>query len=160
MRLSLRSTSTRTFVALPALLLGEQTVRRAPLQVSGLPLLVAGYATYRLAGRYRHPRAGGPAGMQGMPEKLVTDGVYAWTRNPMYLGHLLFLSGLALTTRSPLAIAAVAVHGPWFAQRVAADEARLAAAFGDEYTAYLARVPRWIGVAPRRSSTAVDARLR
>lgn len=144
MRISLRSTSTRTFVALPVLLLGEQALRRAPVHRSGLPLLVAGFAAYRLSGRYRLPLAGGTAGMKGMPEALVTDGVYAWTRNPMYLGHLLFLTGLALTTRSRLAIAALAAHGPWFGRRVAADEARLTAEFGDEYVAYLARVPRWV----------------
>lgn len=144
MRLSLRSTSTRTFVALPAILLAEQAVRRAPLHLSGLPLLVAGFAAYRLSGGYRLPRAGGPPGMTGMPEALVTDGVYAWTRNPMYLGHLLFLSGLALTTRSPLAIAALATSGPWYGRRVSHDEARLGAAFGEEYARYTAAVPRWL----------------
>lgn len=144
MRISLRSTSTRTFAAMPALLVVEQLVRRAPVRRSGLPLLVAGFAAYRLAGGYRLPRAGGSAGMKGMPETLVTDGVYAWTRNPMYLGHMLFLSGLALTTRSPLAIAALAAHGPWFGRRVAADEARLSVEFGQEYLAYSASVPRWL----------------
>ena len=154
MRISLHSTSTRTFVAMPALLLAEHVLRRAPVRPSGAPLLVAGFAAYRVAGWYRLPRAGGSAGMKGMPETLVTDGVYAWTRNPMYLGHMLFLTGLALTTRSPLAIAALAVHGPWFGRRVAADEARLTAEFGEEYVAYLARVPRWIPRPPKSGAGA------
>jgi protein-S-isoprenylcysteine O-methyltransferase Ste14 len=29
---------------------------------------------------------------QGMPHRLVVDGPYAWTRNPMYLGHLVFMA--------------------------------------------------------------------
>ena len=153
MRLSLRSTSTRTFVALPAVLLVEQAVRRRPWHPEGVPLLVAGYAAYRLAGRYRLPRAGGPAGMsQGMPERLVDDGVYAWTRNPMYLGHLTFMTGAAVATRSPLAILALALTGPWFGRRVADDEARLGAAFGEAYEAYTARVPRWLPRPPAAPS--------
>lgn len=145
MRRSLRSTSTRTFVALPLALAAEQVVRRAPLHPAALPLLAVGYAAYKLAGEFRIGRAGGPPGMsQGMPERLVTDGVYAWTRNPMYLGHLTFMTGAALVTRSPLAIGALALTGPWFGRRVAADEARLGTAFGEEYDAYLARVPRWL----------------
>jgi protein-S-isoprenylcysteine O-methyltransferase Ste14 len=145
MRLSLRSTSTRTFVALPAALLAEQAVRRAPLHPGGVPLLAAGFAAYKLGGGYRIRRAGGPPGMsQGMPERLVTTGVYGRTRNPMYLGHLLFMTGAALVTRSPLAIGALALAGPWFGGRVAKDEARLAAAFGAEYDEYRSRVPRWL----------------
>jgi protein-S-isoprenylcysteine O-methyltransferase Ste14 len=144
-RLSLRSTSTRTFVALPAALLAEQAVRRAPLHPAGLPLMAMGFAAYKLAGGYRIGRAGGPPGMsQGMPERLVTSGVYAWTRNPMYLGHLAFITGAALVTRSPLAIGALALTGPWYGRRVAADETRLTKAFGVEYEEYLARVPRWL----------------
>ena len=145
MRLSLRSTSTRTFVALPLALLAEQAVRRERLHRAGIPLLAAGIAAYKLAGSYRIERAGGPPGMsQGMPERLVTTGVYGWTRNPMYLGHLTFMTGAALVTRSPLAIGALALTGPWFGRRVAADEARLTAAFGAEYEQYRSRVPRWL----------------
>ena len=145
MRMTLSSTPFRTFVALPLVLLAEQAVRRAPLHPSGLPLLAAGFTSYKLAGSYRIGRAGGPPGLsQGMPERLVTTGVYAWTRNPMYLGHLTFMTGAALVTRSPLAIGALALTGPWFGRRVAADEARLSTAFGTEYDEYRARVPRWL----------------
>ncbi len=145
MRLSLTSTSTRTFVALPLALLAVQLVRKERLRPSGTPLLAAGFAAYKLAGGSRISRAGGPPGMsQGMPDSLVTDGVYAWTRNPMYLGHLTFMTGAALVTRSPLAIGALALAGPWFGRRVAADETRLTKAFGEPYTEYTKRVPRWL----------------
>ncbi len=76
--------------------------------------MAAGYTAYRLAGGYRLPRAGGSAGMsQGMPERFVEDGPYRWTRNPMYGGHLLFLTGLALSSRSPLAAGLLGWHLRW-----------------------------------------------
>lgn len=145
MRLSLRSTSTRVFGAVPVAVAAEQLLLRRRWHPVALPLVAAGFGMYKLAGGYRLPRAGGPAGMsQGMPEQLVTDGVYAHTRNPMYLGHVLFLCGLALLTRSPLAIAYLAATAPWYGTRVAADEARLRTAFGEDYATYVQAVPRWL----------------
>lgn len=110
--------------------------------------MAIGFLLYRLGGRYRIRRAGGPPGMKGMPDHLLTDGIYAWTRNPMYLGHQLFLFGLALSTRSPIAAVVVVVHQPWFAERVRRDERRLLAAFGSEYAEYAGRVSRWLPTGP------------
>lgn len=145
MRASIRSTSTRTFLAAPLAVAVEQAVSGRRLRPTWSPLLLAGYLSYRLAGRYRLPRAGGPPGMsQGMPEQLVSSGPYRFTRNPMYLGHLVFLAGLALVTRSPVAVALVGAHVPWFADRVRRDEERLRARFGPAYDDYCGTVPRWL----------------
>jgi protein-S-isoprenylcysteine O-methyltransferase Ste14 len=81
---------------------------------------------------------------QGMPDRLITTGPYAVTRNPMYLGHLVFLAGLALVTRSPLAVVAAVGHVPWFAARVHRDELRLQERFGAPYDEYCSQVPRWL----------------
>jgi protein-S-isoprenylcysteine O-methyltransferase Ste14 len=62
----------------------------------------------------------------------------------MYLGHLIFLGALVLTTRSPVAAAALTALVPWFDDRAAHDERRLTERFGAEYTAYRDRVPRWL----------------
>lgn len=146
MRASLRSTSTRTFVAVPVAVAAEQLLRRRAVHLAWAPLLGWGYLQYRLAGTYRRRLGGGPPGMsQGHPERLVTTGVYAYTRNPMYLGHLIFLVGLTLMTRSPVALAVTAGSMPWFDARARTDESRLAKQFGAQYTAYRDRVPRWIG---------------
>jgi protein-S-isoprenylcysteine O-methyltransferase Ste14 len=145
MRLSVSSTSTRTFALYPALVLAEQALARRPLRPRWLPALAAGYALYRLAGSYRIARAGGPPGMsQGMPEKVIDTGPYAVTRNPMYLGHMVFLGGLTLLTRSPYAVALLTTVVPWFDERAAHDERRLEKAFGAGYAAYRDRVPRWL----------------
>jgi protein-S-isoprenylcysteine O-methyltransferase Ste14 len=145
MRMSLRGTSTRTFLAIPALVLAEQALSRRPLHPQWAPLLVWGYLQYRLSGDYRLARAGGPPGMsQGRPDELVTTGVYARTRNPMYLGHLVFLAGLTLVTRSPVALAVTAGLVHWFDERARTDDRRLRKIFGAPYEEYAARVPRWL----------------
>ena len=48
-------------------------------------------------GRYRQPRAGGSWGIDIPPDRIVATGPYRYTRNPMYLGHLIFMLGLAIT---------------------------------------------------------------
>jgi protein-S-isoprenylcysteine O-methyltransferase Ste14 len=52
--------------------------------------------------------------------------------------------GLAVTLRSFVALAILVLRATWFHRRVVADEARLAARFGAEYTDYTRRVKRWV----------------
>ena len=110
----------------------------------GVPLLAWGYLQYLYVGSYRLPRAGGAAGMDVPPERIITQGPYRFTRNPMYLGHLIFMLGLALTFWSWLALVILIGRAYWFHQRVLRDEVRLEKIFGAEYAAYRARVKRWI----------------
>ena len=138
-------TSTRTFGVIPAVVLAEQALSRRPLHLGWTPLLAWGYLQYRLSGNYRITRAGGPPGMsQGQPDDLVTSGPYAVTRNPMYSGHLIFLTGLTLATRSPLSLAITAGLVHWFDERARKDHRRLVKIFGAPYEEYAARVPRWL----------------
>jgi protein-S-isoprenylcysteine O-methyltransferase Ste14 len=74
----------------------------------------------------------------------VDDGPYRWVRNPMYLGHLIFLGGIAVTLASWIAAAVFAFHIVWFHRRVREDEARLEALFGEPYRDYCRRVKRWV----------------
>ncbi len=106
--------------------------------------MVAGYVLYRAAGGHRAARGAGSRGFVEPPRRLVTDGPYAYTRNPMYLGHLVFLAGLVGATRSPIAIGCALWQHHRLAGRVRLDEGRLEQIFGDEYRAYVARVPRWL----------------
>ena len=62
----------------------------------------------------------------------------------MYLGHLIFMLGLALTFWSWFGLVLLALRAAWFQHRVKRDEARLNATFGAEYEAYRARVKRWV----------------
>jgi protein-S-isoprenylcysteine O-methyltransferase Ste14 len=110
----------------------------------GVPLLIWGYLQYRYVGRYRLRRAGGGPGMATPPDRMVMAGPYKYVRNPMYLGHLIFMLGLALTFWSWFALILFAARAVWFQARVWQDEARLAEMFGADYAAYRASVKRWI----------------
>ena len=142
-----KSTSNRTFIVYPvAVIAFELGLHRGKLifHPTGAILLVWGYLQYRFAGMYRIRRGGGGPGLEVPPERLVTGGPYRYTRNPMYLGHLIFVIGLAATFSSWLAVAIFLFHAMWFRQRVLGDESRLETRFGEPYLAYKMRVKRWI----------------
>ena len=110
----------------------------------GLPLMAWGFLQYKLVGGFRGPRAGGGPGMEKPPDRIIDTGPYRFTRNPMYLGHLIFLTGLAIAFWSWFALILLAARAVWFHCRVLGDEARLSEIFGADYDAYRARVKRWI----------------
>jgi protein-S-isoprenylcysteine O-methyltransferase Ste14 len=62
----------------------------------------------------------------------------------MYLGHVIFLVGLAITFWSWFALILLAARAVWFHCRVLNDEKRLQAAFGADYDRYRTRVNRWV----------------
>jgi len=136
-----------TFVLIPIVVVAcELIVRRGVLAFDpwGVPLLVLGYAQYRLVGDFRTAHGGGGPGIDNPPTRIVTEGPYGLTRNPMYLAHLIFMLGLAVTLRSWIAVAILVLRAIWFHRRVVADESRLTARFGAEYTEYMRRVKRWV----------------
>jgi protein-S-isoprenylcysteine O-methyltransferase Ste14 len=140
-------TPVQTFLLCPLIVLGFELAWRdggIVLVPWGLPLLAWGYLQYRLIGGYRVRTGGGGPGMAAPPQRLVAEGPYRYVRNPMYLGHLIFMLGLALTFWSWFALLLLAIRAVWFQTRVLADEARLESTFGAEYAAYRARVKRWI----------------
>ena len=82
--------------------------------------------------------------MDAMPQRIIDVGPYRYTRNPMYLGHVIFMAGLVITFRSWFALILFVARAIWFHCRVLHDEARLGEIFGADYAAYRARVKRWI----------------
>lgn len=143
----LGGTSFRTFVFYPLLVVAFElwlNEGRLRLEAWALPLLAWGYLQYRLAGRYRLRLGGGGPGMETPPERLVTSGPFALCRNPMYLGHLIFLAGLAFGLRSWLGAAFALATAVSLQLRVRRDERRLGERFGEPYLQYCSRVKRWI----------------
>ena len=142
-----KSTSRRTFVVYPLVIAGFETPvqgGRPEVVPWAIALLLWGYLQYRLVGIYRLRHGKGGPGLEVPPEHIVTQGPYRYVRNPMYLGHLIFMLGLALTFRSWAALALFGFHIVWFHRRVLSDEVHLEAKFGTLYCDYKARVKRWV----------------
>jgi protein-S-isoprenylcysteine O-methyltransferase Ste14 len=142
-----RRTPVRTFLLYPVItLFWEWSIRGGRIEPNlwFLPLMVWGYLQYRLCGKYRTARGGGGPGPEIPGERLVSSGLYAYTRNPMYLGHIIFLTGLTLTLRSWLAALITVAVAIWFHFRVLADERNLSITLGPSYLAYTKSVKRWI----------------
>jgi len=76
---------------------------------------------------------------------LVTDGVFKFSRNPMYTGMILFLAGLALLLDNAwnwlIVVGFSVLIRQWFVLR---EETLMEQTFGADYAAYRARVRRWI----------------
>jgi protein-S-isoprenylcysteine O-methyltransferase Ste14 len=112
--------------------------------VLGLPFIAGGVLL--MAAAMRQFRAAGTHVETWRPtEALVTRGVYARTRNPIYLAMLAIYIGLGIEINS-VWVLALAVP-LFFALRygvIAREERYLAAKFGEPYRAYCAQVRRWL----------------
>ena len=114
--------------------LGEASIA---LAITGLlPAVIAAFQMFR-ARTTVHPHH--------QPEALVTSGIFALSRNPIYVTDVLLLAAWALYLGSlapwlglPLFIVIVT------RRFIEPEEARLEAAFGESYRAYRAKVRRWI----------------
>lgn len=112
------------------------------MRAAGVMLCLAGGAlglrsALLLSGRGR-PRRG------PQPPFLIA-GPYTRVRNPLLVGLLLVLVGMALATESSGlllgAVVAAVVAQAWV---VRIEEPRLRARFGEAYREYVVRVPRWV----------------
>lgn len=76
---------------------------------------------------------------------LVTSGVFGISRNPMYLGLLLYLLAWAVQLSNGLALALVPLFVLYMNRfQIGPEERALASRFGPAYAAYRQRVRRWL----------------
>lgn len=79
------------------------------------------------------------------PASLVTKGVFARTRNPIYLAMLLLVLAIALMTNVAWFVPAAVVLSVALDRIVIrSEETMIGEAFGDEYDDYKRRVRRWL----------------
>ena len=76
---------------------------------------------------------------------LTQSGIYHWSRNPQYVGYLLFLLGFALTDWSIWCLAALLVVAISLHLLVLIEEEHLRRVFGEQYIDFCQRVPRYVG---------------
>lgn len=92
----------------------------------------------------RHMRLSLLADTFGSPRRLVTSGIFACSRNPIYVAFFVPLASIAVFSLAA-AIAAIALYVLAMNLTVIRKEEReLLAAFGSDYARYLASAPRWI----------------
>ena len=122
-----------------------RTILTPAIISAGAALIIVGAALVVLA-RREFAQRGQPTD-PGLPtSNLVTTGVFSVSRNPLYLGGVCILLGLALAVNLPwvfvlLLPSLVACHYVL----IAPEERYLATKFGEEYRTYVASVHRWIG---------------
>jgi protein-S-isoprenylcysteine O-methyltransferase Ste14 len=123
-------------LALPEAALIRWTGGGGPI-VLGVAVVAAGIRNFS--------RAATPVPSNQPVRALVTTGIHAWSRNPIYVGMSLCYAGIAIAARSPwvlilsLPLVVILRYGV-----VAREEAYLERRFGDTYRDYKARVRRWL----------------
>jgi protein-S-isoprenylcysteine O-methyltransferase Ste14 len=83
--------------------------------------------------------------------RLITTGIYRYSRNPQTLGIMLALLGAGLLGNSAAAMLLAMIAWLASATWIRREEGILVEQFGAEYEAYCARTPRWLGP-PRKLS--------
>jgi len=107
------------------------------LLAGGLALNVAGFVTQKRAGT--DPIPFNPS------TRIVSRGLYRFTRNPMYIGFALWTLAVAILFDSVWALLAVPIGVILIDRLVIVREERyLERKFGEEYLSYKRRVRRWL----------------
>lgn len=130
-------------LSLPSILLGPVGLGAA----TGLFVLGIGIV---IAARRELSRQGQPTDPGHPTQRLVTSGVFSVSRNPLYLGGVLTLAGIAWFFNLVWALIALlpAMIACHFIL-IAPEEKYLIARFGDAYRTYVSTVSRWLGRARR-----------
>ena len=109
----------------------------------GALIVLAGAALEAVAFGLLH-RSGEDPKPWATTNRVVDTGIYAWTRNPMYLGMAIIQFGLALAFGTVMgALLTFVACGVVSGTVIAREEAYLTAKFDASYRAYLAKVGRW-----------------
>ena len=77
--------------------------------------------------------------------KLITTGIYRWSRNPQFVGWFLMLLGISLAGRSGFALTggfAIVIY----LYTILLAEPYLKSLYGQKYSLFKLRTARWIGI--------------
>ncbi len=117
-----------------------------PLQVLGVGLILAAVSTYVYCAMLFASRGTGTPSPLKPTQRLVTSGVFSYSRNPIYVGYVGFLLGLFLVFgHLTLLVYAMLVAAFIHLLLVLWEEPDLRRRFGSEYDSYCQAVSRWVG---------------
>lgn len=109
------------------------------IAVLGIALNLAPKLAFDRAGTTVNPMKPGAAA------RLVTGGLYRYSRNPMYLGQGLLLLAWGIHLHNALALLAVPAFVGYITRfQILPEERALAARFPDQFADFRARVRRWL----------------
>lgn len=119
--------------------------RTAPFPAIALSIMTVGGLIILISqsGMGRSWRVGVP-GAENHVDALVVTGMHNLSRNPVYLGILIFLIGAMLAAPGPFTLFAVIVSFLGLSEIIRQEEAYLSTRFGQQYANYKKRVRRWI----------------
>ena len=107
--------------------------------VAGIIVNIAGILAFR-----RHRTTVNPL-QPHRASKLVRDGIFRWTRNPMYLGMVLILISWAFQLASLVAFTGPVLLFAWLTRfQIIPEERILKQSFPDDFAAYAREVRRWL----------------
>jgi protein-S-isoprenylcysteine O-methyltransferase Ste14 len=117
---------------------------RRAVMAAGLVIALAGQFIRLITIGYDYIIRGGRS-RRVYAEGLVTGGVFAHCRNPMYLGNILMVLGVGLLANSSVFVLAIVPALMFIYQSIVmAEENFLYGKFGEDYLAYCADVKRWV----------------
>ena len=132
-------------VLVPLLIKWDRPVAGGVTLWLGVSLLAIGTILYlRCVWDFAVSGGGTPAPIDA-PKRLVTNGVYRYSRNPIYVAVLIAVAGWASLFQALILVAygvVLFVLYSFFVQRY--EEPHLAREFGDKYAAYTATTGRWL----------------
>jgi protein-S-isoprenylcysteine O-methyltransferase Ste14 len=79
-------------------------------------------------------------------DKVITKGLYSFTRNPTYIGMILMQIGLGIACSSWLYLLLTVVLAILLNANLSAEERYCSYRYGDDYRKYINKTPRWIGI--------------
>ena len=83
--------------------------------------------------------------MKKKGKKLIKTGPYAMVRNPLYIGNIIIAAGLSLLSELIWVVPLIILYFFTLYHLVALyEEKKLLERWGEEFSAYLSKVPRWI----------------
>jgi protein-S-isoprenylcysteine O-methyltransferase Ste14 len=114
------------------------------LDAAGLLLALTGQSIRCVVLGFAYIHRGGRRG-RVYADELLTEGIFAHTRNPLYIANMLIVTGLFVIHNHPWVYAlGLPFYLFAYASIVAAEEPYLLEQFGQPYRDYCARVPRWL----------------
>ncbi len=109
----------------------------------GLPVYLIGLVSYAMVW----------VGFATTPsDRLITKGIYRYSRNPMQLSQVVMFLGVGIATASWVFLLLVVAYMIAPLLWVAAEERHCLKYYGEAYREYMNRTPRWMGMPKSRHS--------